>query len=68
MKDFFIKLQILCYFILNATWNWKREIWGKNLDSYYCCNGDMCGCQGITIRENWEWQLNRKLTRMKKTN
>ena len=29
---------------------WRKEIWARDPDERYCCNGDLCGCRGATVR------------------
>ena len=60
MKDILMKLRILLYFIFDGMKMWKKEVWQRNLNEHFCCNGDMCGCQGISVREEWEYNLKRK--------
>ena len=50
-KDIFLKLRILTIFLLFAWHDWCTEIWYKDLDSHYCCNGNMCACGGVSVRE-----------------
>ena len=51
MKDIFTKLRQLYLWELNAFYEWKHEIWSRDLDERYCCDGKECGCGGMTIRE-----------------
>jgi hypothetical protein len=50
---FFWKIKL--FFILNA-WGkesrayWHEEIWLRDPDERYCCNGHLCGCHGLTVR------------------
>jgi len=50
MKDTITKLHILYIHIVSTYEEWKEHIWNNDLDSYFCCNGDMCGCGGETVR------------------
>lgn len=51
MSDFLFKLRIL-WMLLRCTYSeWRREVWVRNLDSPYCCDGRECGCYGTTVRE-----------------
>lgn len=56
-----IKLHILFRIIFSSVRIgfecWKRDIYNQDLDSYVCCDGHDCGCDGITIREYYQ---NRK--------
>jgi len=51
MKDILTKIHILYFFISDAIHGWKKEIWKRDINDYYCCNGEMCGCRGSSIRE-----------------
>jgi len=52
MTDIFTKLRILwVHFFLSAFEQWRAEVWRRDLDQNYCCNGHECGCQGISIRD-----------------
>ncbi len=33
---------------------WRDAIWRRDPDSRYCCDGYMCGCQAVTVREVFE--------------
>ena len=49
--DFFFKMRVLWDFLWDATEMWYNQIWIQDLDSYYCCNGQECCCQGNTWRQ-----------------
>jgi hypothetical protein len=54
MKDTIFKLKLLTTYISDAFTAWKTDVWKRELDSYYCCPGQMmdeCGCMGTTVRE-----------------
>lgn len=55
--DFFRKLYILACLIWQSNsgaWDyWKDCIYKTDLDSTVCCDGNMCGCRGATIRDEW---------------
>lgn len=51
MTDALIKLRILWRWFCSTYGEWKVEIWENDLDSHHCCNGVMCCCGGVTIRE-----------------
>jgi hypothetical protein len=53
MSDVLFKLRILLSYLVSTVDEWKLEIWDKDLDSYYCCNGVMCACGGKTIGEQY---------------
>jgi len=56
MKDILFKLRILYFLLYDQVQFWKKEIWRQDLDEHFCCNGYMCGCQGITVREEWKYR------------
>jgi hypothetical protein len=60
MKDFIFKIRVLFDFLLDACEHWKKEVWNKDLDSYYCCNGYECGCQAVSVRQVFTHQMERK--------
>lgn len=43
------KLKILFWLICDCASSWKTEIWNKDLDERFCCDGRECGCGGATI-------------------
>lgn len=49
--DFYLKLKILYLYLHTAFGDWRVDIWNHDLDSYYCCNGNECGCMGTTVRQ-----------------
>jgi len=51
MSNVLWKLKILGYFLQNAWTMWKQEVWRKDPDSTYCCDGHECGCHGASVRE-----------------
>lgn len=52
MRDAIMKLRLLWSgFLLQSFQEWRTEIWERDLDSRWCCDGRECGCQGMTIRE-----------------
>lgn len=55
MKERIEKLRILWWMLtadLRMTFKtWHREVWERDLDNQYCCNGRECGCYGATVRE-----------------
>jgi hypothetical protein len=54
MTDFIFKLKILVVLLSGSFKEWHREIWSKDLDQNYCCDGTNCCCDAITYREMWE--------------
>lgn len=66
MRDILFKLRVLymmlCHGIEGAIAEWKSDVWRKELDSRYCCDGRECGCGATTVRELYSWHL-RKDTR-----
>lgn len=51
MRGMFVKFRILCVFLCSAVESWRREIWSRDLDELYCCDGRECGCGGKTVRD-----------------
>lgn len=45
------KLRILWGFLVCSFDSWREEVWRRDLDELYCCNGHECGCYGATVRE-----------------
>ena len=56
MRDAIIKLRILFGFIAGAFDSWRREVWDRELDELYCCNGRECACGGLTVLEVMDFQ------------
>ena len=54
MRDFFIKMNILYISLFGAYEEWKREIWDRELDENFCCDGRECGCGGESVRDSWK--------------
>lgn len=51
MKDALTKLRIL-YRVLSAAYSdWRQEVWSRDLDERYCCDGRECGCMAMTVRD-----------------
>lgn len=53
MSDVIQKLRILTLMLTSTFHDWKGEVWQKDLDSLYCCDGRECCCGGETIRDQW---------------
>ncbi len=51
------KLRILRMFLLAAYQEWRKEVWPRDIDGRYCCDGRECGCQGSSVREVYMWRL-----------
>jgi hypothetical protein len=51
MRDNLLKFRILWIGLRVAFDEWRNEVWNKDLDGYYCCNGNECGCYAMTRRE-----------------
>jgi hypothetical protein len=51
MRDLILKLQILCYWLADSFRSWRDQVWARDLDSQYCCDGRECGCYGATVRD-----------------
>ncbi|MCP5078972.1 MAG: hypothetical protein GY951_13065 [Psychromonas sp.] len=53
--DTLFKFKQLYYFLLQGYEAWRAEIWDKDLDEGYCCDGRECLCQGETVREAYTY-------------
>ena len=51
MRDAITKIRILFGFLSSSVDAWKSEVWSRDLDERYCCDGRECGCQGVSVRE-----------------
>lgn len=51
MSDFLVKLRILWGFVRGSVDTWREEVWSRDLDQHYCCDGRECGCSGQTVRD-----------------
>lgn len=51
MRQTIEKLAILLGFLIAAFSEWRAEVWRRDLDALYCCNGRECGCRAVTVRE-----------------
>lgn len=60
LKDLITKFKILYFFMASSFDSWKHEIWNRNLDGRFCCDGRECGCGGATIRETYNWKAELK--------
>lgn len=54
MKDIFFKFKILYWLILDTCGTWKAEVWKRDLDERFCCDGRDCACGGMTVKDSWE--------------
>lgn len=52
-KEFLDKLTILFVMIADTKRAWDSEIRNKDLDEPFCCDGNECGCEGMSIGELW---------------
>lgn len=57
MNNILFKIYILFVILYDGVTSsfqyWKNEIKDRDLDERVCCDGSMCGCGGVTIREQW---------------
>lgn len=53
MSELYLKLKMLWYIQVNAFDDWRGWVWERDPDGLYCCNGEECGCGGMTNRESW---------------
>lgn len=51
MRDAMTKLRILWDLLNDTCEQWHSEVWSKDLDRRYCCDGRECGCCGATVRD-----------------
>jgi len=56
MEDFLFKVRWLFLMQAEAFKQWREDLWMRDLDSFYCCDGGnspatICGCEGATVRE-----------------
>ncbi len=58
--DTFFKLKQLYYFLLQGYAAWRVEIWEKDLDGVYCCDGRECLCHGETVREVYTYSSSKR--------
>jgi hypothetical protein len=49
--DILKKLKAFWPYLQMAFESWKSDIWDKDLDELYCCNGKECCCGGLSVRE-----------------
>lgn len=57
VADIVFKFRLLVMLLHNAFEEWKREVWSRELDYPYCCDGRECGCMATTTRELYGWHL-----------
>lgn len=55
LSDALFKLRILWWILSTNFSGWREDVWRKELDSHYCCNGRECCCGGDTIRNLWKY-------------
>lgn len=56
MSDAILKLQILRDMLRSSYGEWRREVWGRDLDENYCCSGRECCCGGMSVRQMWRYE------------
>lgn len=59
MSDMLFKIRVLKMLLHNAFDEWRSEIWRRDLDAPYCCDGRECGCQASSTRELYSWHLRK---------
>lgn len=57
MTDLAFKLRVLRWMLADSYTQWRREVWERELDASYCCDGRECGCMAATVRELWAWNV-----------
>jgi hypothetical protein len=72
-KDVLLKIEYLYYstklYDSYLFETWKDKIWNLDINKLACCDGRMCGCYGVSIRQELEHELNcmKKELEMKKS-
>lgn len=56
LLDLLWKLALLPRFLKSGYCSWTTEIWRRDPDERYCCDGAMCCCGGIALREAYRAQ------------
>lgn len=51
MSDIIFKLGLVPSYVINGLKSWYYEVWIVDLDTHWCCNGEECGCGGLSHRE-----------------
>lgn len=59
MGDLWFKVRVLRMFVAGAFDQWKDEIWRREVDQPYCCDGRECGCGAMTVRECYGYYLDK---------
>jgi len=57
MADIIFKLRVLRMLLSGTFEEWKRDVWRRDLDDSYCCDGRECGCQACSVRELYSWHI-----------
>lgn len=53
MSNLIFKFRVLYWWMLYAFDDYKSEVWRRDLDDLYCCDGRECCCGGETVRDLW---------------
>ncbi len=48
------KLRILRLMLLAEFEQWKKDVWVREPDSRWCCDGRECSCGGATVAEMYD--------------
>lgn len=59
MRDAIFKLRLLAKLLRGEFEVWRDEIWRRNLDAPYCCDGRECGCGAATLRDIYVAEVRR---------
>lgn len=51
MNQVIRKLRILTGMLRSVFESWREDVWARDLDGRYCCDGRECGCGGDTLGE-----------------
>ena len=57
MSDILFKLRVLRMMLAGTFHEWRKDVWKRELDYPYCCDGRECGCMASTVRELYSWHL-----------
>lgn len=51
MSDKLFKLRLLVTWMRVSFEEWRKEVWERDLDQRYCCDGRDCMCGGSSVRD-----------------
>jgi len=62
MSDLSFKLKVLYWMVSSEVHSWYREVWKRDLDEHYCCDGRECSCGGESVRDVWSLVAHEAVT------